>query len=146
MSSQRVFAWLLPAAIAIGIVFPAYAITPVASQDYGLQVTHSELSRYGLESGTQGLELALTITNAGTHNLSDVRFYVVRAGSKTIIGQREPALVGKLAVGQKAVVTWVFDSKQPIVGPIRDVVFRVEAIDKESNNIVTFSQKSSEAH
>jgi len=144
MSNQRVWALIASCVLGMGAFHPTLAITPVAAEDYGLQVTHNELSRIALEPGTQGLELALTVKNAGTRDLSDVRLYVIRAGSKTIVERSEPARVGKLAAGQKVVVTWVFDSKQPVVGPLREVIFRVEAIDKASQDLVTFSQKSAE--
>jgi hypothetical protein len=144
MSSQRVWACWLSIVIAIGVIHSSYAITPVAAKEYGLQVTHSELSRIALDAGSQGLELAITITNGGAHDLSDVRLYIVRAGSRAIIDRSEPARVAKLAAGQKTVVNWVFDPKRPIDGALHDVVFRIEAIDQATKNIVTFSQKSSE--
>jgi hypothetical protein len=144
MGSHRMLAVLLSCAMAIGGAHSLYAITPVAASDYGLKVTHSELSRIALDSGAQGLELALTITNGGTHDLSDVRLYVIRAGSRAIVDRSEPARVPKLVAGGKAAVTWVFDPKQPVAGPLRDVVIRIEAIDQATRNIVTFSQKSVE--
>jgi hypothetical protein len=144
MSLHRAWALLLSFTTALGVVHDSHAITPVAAKDYGLQVTHVERARYALEQGQQGLELALTVKNSGPHDLSDVRLYVIRAGSKTIMNRSEPARVAKLAAGETQIVTWVFDSKRPIVGPIRDVIFRVEAIDQHTKDIVTFSQKSAE--
>jgi hypothetical protein len=144
MSSQRVRACLLSIAMAMGVLHSSHAITPVAAKDYGLQVAHSELSRIALDAGSQGLELAITITNGGTHDLSDVRLYVIRAGSRVIIDRSEPARIAKLAAGQTTVVNWVFDPKRPVDGPLQEVVFRIEAIDQATKNIVTFSQKSSE--
>jgi hypothetical protein len=144
MLTHRMFAVLLSFAIAMGGTYASHAITPVAAAAYGLRVTHSELSRVALDSGAQGLELALTITNGGTHDLSDVRLYVIRAGSRAIVDRSEPARLAKLVPGDKKTVTWVFDPKQPIVGPLQNVVLRIEAVDRVTQDIVTFSLQSLE--
>ena len=144
MSSRLVFGLFLTIALAIWPVYRSQAITPVAARDYGLQVTHSELSRLQVEPGAHGLQLELIIANQGTHDLADLRLYVLRVGSKTIAERRDPARVRKLSVGEQKTITFVFDTKEPIAGRVGQVIFRVEAVDVATKNIVTFSQKSLE--
>lgn len=133
-------------ALTIGVLpsFSTNAMTAVVGKDYALRIRHAELSRVPLEQGRHGLELQLTLINRGSHDLYDVRLFVIRAASRTLVGVQEPARVRKLAAGEQTKLTWTFELAKPLVGPLNDVVFRVEAVDRATKQIVTFNQKSAE--
>jgi len=145
MGVRSLCAALIGVTIFVGPVLDSRANTSVAARDYGLRVTHSEISRPALVTGGQGLELQLNIENQGSHDLYDVRVYLQEAGTKVLIDRTEPARLRTLSAGETTTLTWTFETAEKINGPLRKVVFRVEAIDQATQQIVTFNQKSTEA-
>jgi hypothetical protein len=144
MVLRSAFAALVSLLLTFGLSVPAQAVDAVAAKEYAIRVQHTELSRIALEKGHRGLELQLTLTNRGVHDLYDVRLYVLRAASRTLVGEQEPARLRKLSPGEQASLTWTFELTKPLAGPLNDVVFRVEAVDRSTQRIVTFNQKSVE--
>jgi len=145
MSTRSLFSLLLGcmALISPGMAEPAN--TTVAASEYALHVTHVELSRASLGDGLQGLELQLSIENHGSHDLYDVRIYLQEAAAEVLPDHREPAHLRTLSAGEIATLTWTFESVKQLTGPLRNVVFRVEAVDQATKQIVQFNQKSAEA-
>lgn len=122
----------------------SHAATPVAAKDYGVQVRHTELSRIQLDEGQQGIELTVTLANHGKRGLYDLRLYLLRAGPRMIAGQQEPARIRVLPAGAETVVTWTFETSDPVQERVRDALFRIEAVDQTTQEVVTFKQKSKE--
>jgi hypothetical protein len=122
----------------------AFAITPVDAKSYGVQIQHAERSRARLAGRKQGLELTMTLTNRGAHALYDVRVFLLRPDTQTEV--EEPARIRILPVGEQAVLTWTYELPQSLPSvPLRNVTFRVEAVDQATQEIVSFTQKSMEA-
>jgi hypothetical protein len=145
MRVHSLCAALIGMTVLIGPVLDSRANTSVDAKDYSLYVTHTEISRPAAASGAPGLELQLNIENQGSHDLYDVRVYLQEASSKVLADRSEPARLRTLAAGESATVTYTFETSEKINGPLRKVVFRVEAVDQATKQIVTFNQKSTEA-
>jgi hypothetical protein len=143
--SRSIVGTVLLATASLGLVTSVTAVTPVAASQYGLEVTHSELGRADLEQGKQGIELQVTLNNQGAHDLYDVRVFLERAGARVMLKGNNPARLQALSAGEQKTLSWTFEMDQPLVGPLREVVFRVEAVDSSTQQIVKFSQKSKEA-
>ena len=145
MSMRSLCACLIAMTVMLGPVVDSRANTAVAARDYALQVTHSEISRAALEGGLQGLELKLNIANQGAHDLYDVRVYLQEAADYAVLDRREPARLRTLPAGKSETLTWTFETSKRLEGSLRNVVFRIEAVDQATQEIVTFNQKSMEA-
>jgi len=143
--SRSIIGALWLATASLGALAPASAVTAVSATEYGLQVTHSEVGRVELDQGKQGLELKVTLSNQGSHDLYDVRLFLERAGSRAMLRNANPARMQVLAAGAQTVLTWTFELDQAIVGPLREVSFHIQAVDEATQKIVTFNQKSREA-
>jgi hypothetical protein len=117
----------------------------VSAKQYGLQLTHSEVARNARERHRQGLTLKLALTNTGTRDLTEVRLYLTRAGSRFVSERQPPAVIKALPAGSQAEVTWTFETdglREPKLSGAR---FLIEAVDPSLRRIVSFNQPSREA-
>ena len=121
-----------------------FGAVPVDAKDYRLAIKSKLLSQVPLEDGITALELELTIDNKSIHSLYDMRIFLMRAGPAMLVPTCQPARVRLLDAGAQQQVTWPFEC---LLGPLpagalRDVQFRVEAVDVRTRKIVTFSVSS----
>ena len=122
----------------------ALAVTPVAAKTYALQIHHAQRSNLKLSGGRHAVEFDLMLTNGGAHGLYDIRVFLIRPDTRTVV--EEPARVRVLPAGEQTAFTWTFELPESLSATtLRDVTFRIEAVDQSTQEIVSFSQKSTEA-
>jgi hypothetical protein len=121
------------------------AILPVDGSVYGLRIEHRMLGTMALEKGRRGLELTLALHNGGNHGLYDLRLFLSRAGPAALT-ECEPARLRELPPGASKEVNWTFECLiAPLSrAPLRDVQFRIQAVDEHTQKIVTFITTSQE--
>ena len=122
----------------------AFAVTTVAAKLYDLQIQHAHRSSMKLSGGRHAIEFDLMLANGGGHGLYDIRVFLIRPDTRTPV--EEPARVRVLPAGEQTALTWTFELPESLSATtLRDVTFRIEAVDQSTQEIVSFNQKSTEA-
>ena len=116
------------------------AAEPVDPSDYGLVITHQVVSQDRLQDGRFGLELALALKNDGSHDLYDIRLYLSDADFLHTTQDCSPARMPSLNSGDQDGVTWTYECllAQALDPDLRKVRVRVEAVDRKTQQIISF--------
>jgi hypothetical protein len=120
----------------------AMAMTPGDAANYRLDIRHVAISELSLD-GHAATELTLTVTNLGQHTLYDLRLFLESVGPISPVADDAPARIRKIEAGQRVALNWTYESMLPLhVGDWQNAVFRIEAIDESTQQVVTFTQPS----
>ena len=123
-----------------------FAAKPVDAREYQLDISHRVVSQSELDGGKLELQLELTLNNGGTHGLYDVRLFLMPAGIPQLAHACAPARMRSLNAGKQDGMKWTYEC---LIAPLPDepsrrLQFRVEAVDVDSQEIVSFVSTSQE--
>ncbi len=143
------FPYLLTAGLLSYVPINAGAIppNPAGPMAYSLNIHHQLQTVYPLDRGRSGVELRLNLSNDSDRNLSDLRITMVRATPQQL-SQCAPANLKAIAKRSQEEITWTFECKafMPSRADLREVLFRVEAIDEITQKIVSLVVSSRETN
>ena len=124
-----------------------FAATPVDGKDYRFSIAHRVVSQTPLANGKVAMELELTLDNAGDHSLYDLRLFLIQAGPVSTTQQCEPARLQELHEGRSDGVTVVYECLNLSLpeAALKQIRFRVEAVDVATQEIVSFASSSQES-
>jgi len=125
----------------------SFAARPVNGDDYQLVITHRVTSQAQLADGRVGLELELTLKNGGSHDLYDLHLYLSDAALAPLTKGCAPARLRTLGAGDQDGVTWTYEclvTELPDLS-LSEVKLRIEAVDRATQEIVTFQGTSAES-
>ena len=146
MNARSVLASLALATLTVSLtpLQTASAVTAVAAKSYGLQIQHAQRSMMKLEGNNRAVELDILLKNGGSHGLYDVQVFLIRPDTRMPV--KEPARLRVLKAGESAALTFTFELPHSMnETQLRDVTFRIEAVDQATQQIVSFNQQSKEA-
>jgi hypothetical protein len=123
----------------------ASAATVALPGDYGLRLMHRSVTPPAGTPSDAKQSLELTLINAGAKDLHDVRLLLIQADGVGIVSREQPARVRSLPIGGQAVMQVTLATHGGRLPSGHSLLFRIEAVDNATQEIVVFAQPSTEA-